>query len=559
MYNAQALIDKPDSLVICEGEFDCMVLASNGIPAVCSTAGAGTFKDAWIEELSYVREFYICLDKDDAGEKGADALVDKICQIQPHASVLKVLLPDRVGEHGDITDYFKKNLGTIEDLFGVDGMYVQHVCGEKPIDASRFKEMDLDELSKILDLTIKHDNENKLITFLCMLSAYTGKSQINVTFNAPSSSGKSYIAIEIANLFPEADKIMLSGASPTSFYHSEGKFDKERKAKVVSFKRKILIFLEQPNPQLQEKLRSVLSHDKWSIQFWITNKDKTGANRTELIIVEGFPSTVFCSASLRLDEQEATRAILLSPEVTKEKILDSVRLSAHAFADSNSYSENIESNSKRNELRDRIIAIKREQVDDIVIENPELLYDRFLLLIKNKAKPRHSRDMKHLMYLIKTIALINLWFRKANDGRIIASHTDINQAFELWEKFIESQNLNISPAVLTFYKKYIIPAFDEKSRDVEHMALMSKGITGISRQEILSYYTKTEGIIFNDEYLRKQILPQLENSGLITQQKPSEGDKRSKHIFPLLKNDEQNYIGHGGVEAKVDVNEIFDY
>jgi hypothetical protein len=35
-----------------------------------------------------------------------------------------------------------------------------------------------------------------------------------------------------------------------------------------------------------------------------------------------------------------------------------------------------------------------------------------------------------------------------------------------------------------------------------------------------------------DTYLRKEILPQLEASGLITQQAPEFGDKRSKLIYP---------------------------
>ena len=43
---------------------------------------------------------------------------------------------------------------------------------------------------------------NKLVVFLAMLSAYTDKSQFNILLNAPSSSGKTYIPIEIAKYFP---------------------------------------------------------------------------------------------------------------------------------------------------------------------------------------------------------------------------------------------------------------------------------------------------------------------------------------------------------------------
>ena len=41
------------------------------------------------------------------------------------------------------------------------------------VSADDFGEMSLDELNDILSLTIRHDRDNKLITYLCMLSAYT--------------------------------------------------------------------------------------------------------------------------------------------------------------------------------------------------------------------------------------------------------------------------------------------------------------------------------------------------------------------------------------------------
>ncbi|MBX6334741.1 hypothetical protein IRY61_05410, partial [Candidatus Saccharibacteria bacterium] len=170
------------------------------------------------------------------------------------------------------------------------------------------KEITLKEVADVLSLTIKDDTNNKLIVFLCMLSAYTEQSQINVSLNAPSATGKTYLATEIAKLFPQEDKVERSGASPTSFFYGEGTHDKERKAKIVSLHRKILLFYEQPNPALQERLRALLSHDKKEITHALTNKSG-GRHKTDLIIIEGFPATVFCSAGMRLDEQEATRAI----------------------------------------------------------------------------------------------------------------------------------------------------------------------------------------------------------------------------------------------------------
>ncbi len=420
-----------------------------------------------------------------------------------------------------------------------------------------FKEMSLDELADILSLTIKHDKENKIVTFLAMLSAYTDENQINISFNAPSSSGKTYMATEIANLFPEEDKIELSGASPTSFFYMEGDEPDEGGDITVNLERKILIFYEMPNSQLQAKLRSVLSHDKRELEYLITNKGKKGQNRAQQIILRGFPSSVFCSAALRIDDQEATRAILLSPEVTDDKLREGVHLQAMKHADKNKYLKMIESDKRRQLLIQRIIAIRDEYVDDILVPDEQAVENRFDAMV-GAMKPRHMRDMGHVMDLIKAIALLNVWQRKQDDGTFKATQSDIDQAFELWEYFSRSLELGISPALLSFYEDFIVPAYyemvayveehkddKEHSTVVEHFALV-RGELGISRADLIKFHISVTGRTLNEDYLRKQIIPQLEAAGIIQEAKASVGDKRSKHIFPLLLDDENN-IGSSSI------------
>ncbi len=532
IFNAQILNDKPSALVICEGEFDCLVLRGVGIPAICSTAGAATFKDEWVAQLGFVRELYVLLDNDEAGRNGADSLIAKLKVAHPNISILQVTLPPEVGEHGDVTDFFSKGVGRAEDLFKPTGKYVSLAAGIEPIDVTQFEEMTLQDVVKTLSLTIKYDDDNKLVTFLCMLSAYTDSSQINVSFNAPSSTGKTFTATQVAGLFPEADKIELSSASPTAFFHGKSVYDKERDAHIVSLERRILLFYEQPNPELQAKLRAVLSHDQRELSYRITNKDKKGANRAELIIVRGFPATVFCSAAMRLDEQETTRAILLSPEVTAAKIQAAITQTVQRGADKAKYDALLSANPERVALKDRILAVGRAQVDDIIIPNPDEILRRFNDRFK-KAKPRHMRDSDHLMNLVKAATLLNVWHRKQADGTIVASRSDIDQVFELWGRLIESQDMNVPPAVMAFHKMYILPAFAEKLLNPDFSEGMEKRLIGLSTEDLSAYYFRKEGAPLNDELLRKQILPQLKASGMIVRQKPEKGDKRSPHIFPI--------------------------
>lgn len=559
IFNVQALNDKPDALVICEGEFDCLVLRGLGIPAICSTAGAATFKDEWIAQLDFVREFYVLMDNDEAGRKGAESLIEKLAIAHKNSSILRITLPHEVGEHGDVTDFFKMQLGRPEDLFKPTGKFVSFVGGIEPIDVTQFDEILLDDVVKTLELTIKQDDDNKLITFLCMLSAYTYSSQLNVSFNAPSSTGKSYTATEVASLFPEADKIKLSGASPTSFFHGEGIYDKNLDAKIVSLERKILLFNEQPNPELQAKLRAVLSHDEKELKYRITNKDKKGANRAELIIIRGYPATVFCSAGMRLDEQETTRAILLSPQVTPEKIRAGIDHAVRSGSDKAKFKAWLSAQPERTQLRNRILAIKREHVDHIIVPNPDEILKRFDDSFK-KVKPRHQRDASHLLDLIRAAALLNVWYRRQPDGLIVAKQSDIEQVFKLWGRLIEAQDMNVPPAVMAIYKMYILPAFAEKLLDPEFTEDMKKRLIGLSAEELIAYSFRKDGVPINDEQLRKQILPQLKASSMIVRKKPEKGDKRSPHIFPLWypagENDplDPNYDGtSGGVEVDMSI------
>lgn len=88
--------------VICEGELDALVLHSNGIPAVSTTGGAGTFEETWIDIFKDVSSLYVVYDNDDAGKRGAM----RVGKLLPSAKIVR--LPAEVGEGGDVTDYFVK-------------------------------------------------------------------------------------------------------------------------------------------------------------------------------------------------------------------------------------------------------------------------------------------------------------------------------------------------------------------------------------------------------------------------------------------------------------------
>jgi hypothetical protein len=401
---------------------------------------------------------------------------------------------------------------------------------DNTVDVSKFKPISSDDLLKILGLTIKRDETNKIITFLAQLSAYTEDSQINISFNALSSTGKSFIPLEIVSLFPKEDVIKLANCSPTAFYHEQGEYDKVTNTIKIDLSRKILIFLDQPSTQLLERTRSLLSHDEKIITAKITDKNQKGGNRTKTVNIKGFPAVVFCSAGLRLDEQEATRFLLLSPEISYEKIREAILEKIKKEVDSKSYRDVFNNDPDRMLLKERILAIKQANIQEIKISNSKLVETEFFKDIK-QPKPRHQRDIARVISLIKVLALLNMWFREKEGEAIMANDDDIKEAFKIWTGISESQELNLPPYVLNLYKDVIVEAYGEVKR-------------GLSRQEIMKKHFRIYGRFLPDWQLRQWIIPMLETSGLITQEADSL-DKRKILIYPTSENKNNSEMGSG--------------
>ncbi|HXA18942.1 MAG TPA: CHC2 zinc finger domain-containing protein [Thermoanaerobaculia bacterium] len=97
LYGAEALARKPYRVVICDGEFNRLVLETNDFTAVTSTSGAEVFPKEWLPYFESVKHVYVCFNRDRAGEAAAR----KVQAILPRARIVK--LPACAL---DVTDFF---------------------------------------------------------------------------------------------------------------------------------------------------------------------------------------------------------------------------------------------------------------------------------------------------------------------------------------------------------------------------------------------------------------------------------------------------------------------
>jgi len=432
--------------------------------------------------------------------------------------------------------------------------------------------INLDELEEIIDTTVKHDKTPAVVTVLSTLLNYTAEDQQNIGFSSESARGKSYLALELAAYFPDEDVDDRGYVSPTGFFHERGilvdemgqEIDFSQKptkdstpaekelwkrrlqtAKMrVDLSRKILIFLDQPHDQLLQRLRPLLSHDKKTIEYSITDKSERYGLRTKHVQLVGYPTVIFCSTKGMLDEQERTRLLLLSPGAEQEKLRATTMLIAEKECDRFAYMEKVRNDPKRNWLRNRIQAIKDQKIDDVNIPNPEELHKKFLE--KHKVlTPRHQRDLKRLIALIKAHALLNCFNREITEANnpephktITATQEDIDAGFQLYEKIRVPNEMGVTPEILEIYES-IVQAKTE----------------GLGLKDIQRLYAEHYNRLLSFYRLEKEIIPSLLGAGLITEDWDPD-DKRKKKFYPtvdshLFSNDgesQNNIRVEGGVK-----------
>lgn len=105
LYPIDILLDDPDEIVVCEGEWDALLTIQNGYMAVTRTASAASWNSAW-GPLFKDRVVYLVHDMDAAGQT-ANKKVERL--LRPVAKQVKIIhLPYPVTKkHGkDLSDYW---------------------------------------------------------------------------------------------------------------------------------------------------------------------------------------------------------------------------------------------------------------------------------------------------------------------------------------------------------------------------------------------------------------------------------------------------------------------
>jgi hypothetical protein len=450
-------------------------------------------------------------------------------------------------------------------------------------------------VSETLGKTIKHDEENKLIVFFSMVQNYTFEDQQNIMFSAPSATGKSYIALEVANYFPKEDVDKKGYTSRRAFFHMNSvletvdgqplqnqrayveerlgewadknrkPFDKITRVKktrdgekseeirnpefskwkearkgeyrrlrdewdsieklyVVNLEKRIIIWKDTPDDQVLQPLRSLISHDEKELIADITDKSTSGGNLTKRIRLLGYPTVVFCQAAFSPDEQERTRFFIISPDMSQEKLTESLDLQAELLKDRGKFKKILEEDADIAALKARIELIKASNIQQIIIPKEDM--DNLLNWFKeNDGKPRDlaprdQRDFPHLVAMAKGHALFNLPQREYTlNGTLTANSEDVDSAKTICAKIIESNRLGLPPY-----------AYDWWSESLSGL-LEAAGDEGLTKTQFSqSYYNRFKTRLSDKS--RKRLITLFEEAGFL-EEKTDLADKRTTKLYAL--------------------------
>ena len=398
------------------------------------------------------------------------------------------------------------------------------------------------QIEKYLNSLIKNDPTliNQLLR--AYLSSYTN-NPVNIGVLAQSSEGKTYATVQISNIFPKEDIVLIGRMSPTALIHQHGvlidennepiepmiegldrdlesvkkgefgdkddiytinETKKELKSKartLVDLKNKILIFLDNPNQNTYEMLKPIMSHDKNEIIYKTTKGD--GSLNVKETIIRNWPVFIFCSAKNEAKnevwQEIETRVFMTSPNTDTAKYAQANKLTAQRFG-LPGFASGIYDNKE--DKKEAVILIQnlKKTFLELCDNNNNPIYNPFAERIAELFPSNQGISMRHfsrLMSFCNIETLINSefnvkWDFRTNEGVkrpcVITTLADIDKAVKVLGKIS-----TVPPNQIKFYEKIFLPLTNEKLDSKEQ---------GLTSKDLAEKYTE----VFKKPITNKQVL-----------------------------------------------------
>jgi hypothetical protein len=416
--------------------------------------------------------------------------------------------------------------GVREDRYGVgcgnvtlaehcDAARCQYRKGEEEMPADIREEAEallrdpkiLERILKISEKRLVGDESIRKLEILVMASCYG--VPLNLNLSQVWSSGRSTITSEMVELMPEGSAWFLAGLSPTGLVHERGEWDEAKKAFIVDLDKKLLAFLENPDQKTVEKLRPLLSHDRYEIMYRFTDRTSKGKLKTLVSILRGWPAVIFCGRGMPATEEYSSRWITASPSVSVTKIGSVIDRKGLGYKTPKIYEKGRDYEVVRAAFR----ILGEGERRKVVVKFADTLAKHF-----RRKSPTDMRRFDHFMQLVLASATLHALQRERNEeGEIKAQIEDARIAYDLFHRVEATSIYGVGEHLLDFW---------------EVLKELSVQTPSIDVDEARAAFAKNFGKPITRRWLRDQYLDPLEGAGMIDLVEDTE-DKRRKKVVVL--------------------------
>lgn len=151
------ILAQSDSVIITEGEMDCIIGRQHGLPTLSHTAGAGSWDNRWNDNFEH-KVVYIVYDCDDSGRRGARKVAHALELFAKEVHIIDLPLK---GKGDDLTNYFVDQGYTATDFYTLMASASERVSRVSHLTSLRNSEAK--QVS--LEGTMNPEDHEKAITF----------------------------------------------------------------------------------------------------------------------------------------------------------------------------------------------------------------------------------------------------------------------------------------------------------------------------------------------------------------------------------------------------------
>lgn len=213
----EEILEESETVIITEGEPDCIIGRQHDLPTISHTAGASAWDERWNERFEG-KIVYICYDCDDAGRRGARRVARSLELFAKQIHVISLPLK---GNGDDLTNYFVDQGYTASDFYTLmktaseNANRTSHLAGLRTQEP---REVSLEE-------TMDASQRERPLTFSATIAgkvqpAYIGPKRIELNCNEGGGSrcarcpisGRNHLEVDI----PEHDPVVLEALNKNS-------------------------------------------------------------------------------------------------------------------------------------------------------------------------------------------------------------------------------------------------------------------------------------------------------------------------------------------------------